>query len=270
MSMHNVSADILKTLLLPAVRFALRRGLKVRTIVEEIKSLLIQESHRELSRTAQEATISKLSVMTGLQRRDIQRISSPINESSQHLDLLTRIIGAWTTGEKFSRGTKPKSLSFEGPMSDFADLVRGVSTDLNPNTVLFELERLGLVQRHGVELTLLWNAYQISGDSDDAYTLLERDLTALVAGVDSNITKASPIPNLHISTRFDNVSVSASSQIREWLLKRGSEFHAEAREFIGSFDKDINPSRYSEAGGVRVTLTSFSLCEAPEVSDAKK
>ena len=97
--------------------------------------------------------------------------------------------------------------------------------------------------------------------------LLQRDIHALVEGVDSNIRQTSSIPNLHISTHFDNVSVEAASRIREWLLQRGAAFHAEVREYVGSFDKDINPARYAETGGVRVTVGSFSLCEESEESD---
>jgi hypothetical protein len=270
MPINNSSASILRTLLRPAVRFAVRRGVRIRAITEELKSLLVEEAQRELHRTQQDLTASKLSVMTGLQRRDVQRISSPLSEPTQHLDLLTRIVGAWTSGARFSRGGKPHPLSYEGASSDFAELVRGVSTDLNPTTILFELERLGLAERRGQELALLWNAYQISGDVDDAYALLARDLHALIDGVDRNIIKDSPIPNLHISTHFDNVTVYEMQSIREWLLKKGAALHAEAREFIGSFDKDINPSRYSTPGGMKVTLTSFSLCEMPEESDASK
>lgn len=270
MPVKNSSGKILKNLLRPVVRFALRRGIKVRTIVEELKTLLVEEAQSELARSNQEHTISKLSIMTGLQRRDVQRIADHSADSTQHLDLLTRLIGMWTTNERFSRGAKPYTLSFEGPASDFAELVKSVSMDLNANTVLFELERLALVKRSGSGLELLWNAYQISGDSDDAYALLERDISALVAGVDSNITKAFPVPNLHISTHFDNVSPSEARTIREWLLKKGAALHAEAREFIGSFDKDINPTRYGDQGGMKVTLTSFSLCEHPEANDANK
>ncbi len=268
MPIENSTGNITKNLLRPVVRFALRRGVKFRTIVEELKALLVEEAQRELTRSNQDLTVSKLSVMTGLQRRDVQRISDPSAEASQHLDLLTRIIGMWTTNQRFSRGTKPKLLSFEGPNSDFAELVKLVSMDLNASTVLFELDRLGLVKRSGAELELLWNAYQISGDSDDAYTLLERDLSSLVEGVDGNITQSFPIPNLHISTHFDNVSPSEAHTIREWLLKKGAALHAEAREFIGSFDKDINPTRYADQGGMKVTLTSFSLCKQPEADDA--
>lgn len=270
MPINNSSASILRILLRPAVRFAVRRGVRIRAITEELKSLLIEEAQRELHKTEQELTTSKLSVMTGLQRRDVQRISSPLAEPTQHLDLLTRVVGAWTSGTRFSRGSKPHPLSFEGASSDFAELVRGVSTDLNPTTILFELERLGLVERRGQELVLLWNAYQISGDLDDAYVLLARDIRTLVESVDRNITKAAPIPNLHISTHFDNVAACEMEAVREWLLKKGAALHSEAREFIGSFDKDINPSRYSTPGGMKVTLTSFSLCEVPEEIDASK
>jgi len=270
MPIQNSSATILRNLLRPAVRFALRRGVKVRTIVEELKALLVDEAHRELARANEDHTVSKVSVMTGLQRRDVQRVAAPDAEPSKHLDLMTRIIGLWTTSERFSRGTKPHALSYEGPTSDFAELVRSVSTDLNPSTILFEMERLSLVERVGPEIKLLWNSYQISGDIDDAYTLLERDIRTLVEGVDRNITAASAIPNLHISTRFDNVTETQMRVIREWLLEKGAAFHAEARAFIGSFDKDINPSRHAEVGGAKVSLTSFSLCESPEANNESK
>lgn len=270
MPIENSSAAMMRNLLRPAVRFALRRGVKVRAIIEELKALLIEEAHRELTRSNEERTVSRLSVMTGLQRRDVQRITAPDSDSSKHLDLMTRIIGTWTTSERFSRGSKPHALSYEGPASDFADLVRSVSTDLNPSTILFEMERLALVERVGPEIKLLWSAYQMSGDVDDAYTLLERDIRTLVDGVDSNIKGSSPVPNLHISTHFDNVTASDMRAIREWLLAKGAAFHAEAREFIGSFDKDINPSRYADRGGMKVSLTSCSLCEVPEANDAGK
>jgi len=267
MPIQNNTAFILRNLLRPAVRFALRRGIKVRGIVDELKALLVDEAHRELACANEDHTVSKVSVMTGLQRRDVQRVAALDAAPSKHLDLMTRIVGLWTTGERFSRGSKPHALSYEGPASDFAELVRCVSTDLNPSTILFEMERLGLVERLGAEIKLLWNAYQMSGDVDDAYTLLERDIRTLVDGVDSNIKASFPVPNLHISTHFDNVSVAELRAIREWLLAKGAAFHAEAREFIGSFDKDINPSRYAEPGGAKVSLTSFSLCESPEARD---
>ncbi len=252
------------------MRFALRRGVKVRTVVEELKGLLVEQAKEELGRLEEDPTLSKLSVMTGLQRRDVQKLSMPVPDpSAQHLDLMTRIISQWSSHERFSRGAKPRELSIEGPESDFAQLVRSVSLDLNPATILFELERLGLIERDGQTIRLMWDAYQITGDIDDAYTLLQRDIANLVESVDSNITQQHSVPNLHISTHFDNVSQDALQKIREWILQRGAAFHAEIREFVGSFDKDINPTRYAEKGGARVTVGSFGLCEIPEVVDAK-
>ena len=270
MPITNTSSLILRSLLRPAVRFAMRRGVRVRAVIEELKILLVEQARTELERMNEEVTASKLSVMTGLQRRDVQKLLLPVAETSaQHLDLMTRIVAQWCTHEKFSRGAKPRELSAEGPDSDFAHLVRSVSLDLNPTTVLFELERLRLVSREGACINLLWDAYQISGDIDDAYTLLRRDISTLIESVDRNITQQDSIPNLHISTQFDNVSREGLPKIREWLLRRGAQFHAEIREFVGSFDKDINPTRYADQGGARVSVGSFSLCESPEVSDAK-
>lgn len=266
MPIPSPSNSIIRELLKPAVRLALRRGVKIQALVAELKAALLDEAERELARLRDTPTASKLSVMTGLQRRDIKRIDeqSHNNSGTQHLDLITRIIGAWTQAESFSRGGSPRQLTYNGGEGDFSDLVRSVSQDLNPSTVLFELERLSLVKRDGDTLTLTVNSYQITGDLDDAYALISGDIRNLIEAVERNITDSAPIPNLHITTSFDNVAVSDLDRIREWLLKKGAELHAEARQYISLCDKDLNPSRYADKGGGRVWLTSFSLCETPE------
>jgi hypothetical protein len=232
----------------------------------ELKTALLDEAERELASLMDTPTVSKLSVMTGIQRRDIKRIDEQghNNSSAQHLNLITRIIGAWTQGESFSRGGSPRQLTYNGGDGDFSDLVRGISQDLNPSTVLFELERLSLVKRDGDTLTLTVNSYQITEDIDDAYSLVSSDLRNLIECVERNISDSVPIPNLHITTSFDNVAVSDLDRIREWLLKKGAELHAEARQYISICDKDLNPSRYADTGGGKVWLTSFSLCNAPQ------
>lgn len=265
--MKNASSSILQHLLRPAVRFAIRRGIKVRTIIEDLKNTLIDEAHQELSRTGQDANTSKLSVMTGLQRRDVQKITSTESQETRHADLMTKVIGLWSSSDHFSENGSPRPLPTDDSTYGFNALVKNVSQDINPSTVLFELERLNLVKRDAQGVHLLWNSYQVSGDIDDAYALLSSDIATLVKSVDSNITNTKGTPNLHIATSFDNVSVEAIPEIRNWILERGAAFHKEVREYISSFDKDLNPTRHSETGGARVTVGSFSLSTEPEASD---
>lgn len=267
--MKNASSTILKHLLRPAVRFAIRRGIKVRTIIEDLKDTLLDEAKAELTRTNQESNTSKLSVMTGLQRRDVQKVLSLNTEDLRHTDLMTKVIGLWSSSDAFSENGSPRPLQTDDSTYSFNALVKSVSQDINPSTVLFELERLNLVRRDTKGVHLLWNSYQVSGDIDDAYALLSSDIATLVKSVDSNITNPQATPNLHIATSFDNVSKEAIPQIRDWILERGAAFHKEVREYVGSFDKDLNPTRHKDAGGGRVTVGSFSLCTEEEASDDK-
>jgi hypothetical protein len=262
---------LIRDLLKPAVRLALRRGIKIQALVSEIKTVLLEEAAREIASLRDTPTTSKLSVMTGIQRRDIKRIDELHRgeHGAPHLDLITRIIGSWTQGASFSNGGDPRPLTYNGGEGDFSDLVRSISQDLNPSTVLFELERLALVERDGEFIKLKVNSYQITGDLDDAYSLVSSDIRNLIESVERNITDGAQIPNLHITTSFDNVAADDLDRIREWLLKKGAALHAEARQYISLCDKDLNPSRYADKGGGKVWLTSFSLCEEPErASDA--
>lgn len=265
--MANQSANILRYLLRPATRFAIRRGIKIRTILEELKSTILEEAHRELSQADQEATASKLSVMTGLQRKDIQKVLGASDTQPRHTDLMTKIIGLWSASDSFSSNGAPNPLPLDDSDYSFGALVKSVSQDISPSTVLFELERLQLIKKEANAVHLLWNSYQVSGDIDDAYALLSSDIETLVKSVDCNIRNAGKTPNLHISTSFDNVSAEALTQIKDWILERGALFHAEVREYVGSFDKDLNPTLHRKPGGGRVTVGSFSLCAEPEASD---
>lgn len=265
--MTNKSASLLRNLLRPAARFAIRRGIKIRTILEELKTTLLEEAHRELSRVDQDPSTSRLSVMTGLQRKDVQKVLGASDELPRHTDLMTKIIGLWSASDSFSSDGAPNSLPLDDSDYSFSALVKSVSQDINPSTVLFELERLKLIKKEANAVHLLWNSYQVSGDIDDAYALLSSDIETLVRSVDCNITHADRTPNLHISTSFDNVSTEALGQIKDWILERGALFHAEIREYVGSFDKDLNPTLHAKSGGGRVTVGSFSLCTEPEASD---
>gem|GEM_PF-4016174 len=54
--------------------------------------------------------------------------------------LLAKIIGSWSESKRFTdKYGKPKVLSVEGAASEFVDLVKSVSTDLNPYTIRWSM-----------------------------------------------------------------------------------------------------------------------------------
>src|SRR5690606_8883609 len=96
-------------------------------------------------------TTSRISVMTGLQRKDIGQIQEQIERKQNppaNVSLGARLIGIWSGAKAFTDDTgRPLPLPrLAGPRPRFEDLVRSVSSDVRPRTVLDEWLRLGIVE----------------------------------------------------------------------------------------------------------------------------
>ena len=235
----------------PAVRHLVRRGLKVQEIEEALKIALIEVIESELVSVGEKVNISRLSIATGLHRRDVMRLWRDEAPRDSAANLLTKIVGEWQRNRKI--------LSIEGPESEFAELVSSVSKDLNPYTVLFELERAGLIEKTSKGAKLTKPSYQPSKQNIEAsLQMLNRDATDLYDAVDENIYKDEEIKNLHINTEFDNVPADQLPKIKKELLKRGAAFQSEIKKYLEQFDRDVNPSVTGE-GRSRVSVGVFSV-----------
>ena len=251
----------LRLILRPVICFCVRHALKVQDLLECAKTVFIEVSSAELQKRGTEITQSRLSIMTGLHRRDVTRLvkGDARLESGHAGGLTTKIIGQWLTDKRFSkRGKEPRMLTVGTEDSEFAELVRTVSRDLNSATVLFELERVGAVQVAEGRLKLVQRAYIPKGDPVGGFKVLADDCADLISVVEHNVFQSPEIPHLHLRTSYDRVRGDAVPEIQRWLLREGYKFHARARDFIAKFDQDINPRPTKREDEVQVTLGGFS------------
>ena len=257
-----------KRLCRPLLRLCVKYSLKFQDLNELLKEAFIEVAQEELARQGETVNVSRLAVVTGLQRKEVARLRQDGPAAGDTgASLLSRIIGQWQQHKDFCRAEgAPRPLNFAGAESEFALLVRSVSKDINPYTVLFELERVGFVERSGESLVLRTGAYRIKGGAqlEQAFELLERDSGDLLTAVTENVLRPPAIPHLHLRTEYDNISPDALSEIQEWLLDKGTTFHEEARAYLAKFDKDVNPRLYTKPGGARVMLGAFSFVQRPE------
>ncbi len=197
--------------------------------------------------------------MTGLHRRDVMRLVKPRADTAQPRNLLHRVLGTWQGNPRFSnkRG-KARPLEVEGKESEFVSLVQSVSSDLNPYTVLFELERVGAVKRDRGKVALCSGVYTPRGDVREGFSLLARDSEDLLRAVETNVLARPDVPNLHIQTEYDNIAPEFLADIKNWFLDQGEAFHERAREYLSRFDADLNPKLKGRGNGVRVAIGTFS------------
>lgn len=256
-------------MLSPVITYCLRNSIKLQDVVESAKIAFIRCAEAELKRGSLDASVSRLSVMTGVHRRDVTRLFKE-NLPKESTNIITRVIGQWQEDKRFcSSSGKPRVLEVEGDPSEFTELIRSVSTDLNPYTVLYELERLGMVEREedgGVKLTS--GMFMPKGDLKQGMLFLANDTVELMSAIEENLAGMQEMPNYHIKTEYDNVAQDSLPVIRAWFLKQGSAFHKKARDFLSKHDKDINPSLKDKEGGARVVLGGFSRVEVKRNSIA--
>lgn len=249
----------LQILLRPIARFCLRHSLNIQNITEILKVVLLDVAAEEMVAEGEKVNISRLSVMTGLHRRDVMRIYRDKNVTTELQGLLSKVIGQWQHDKRFlTESKRPRVLTVDGEDNEFRRLVGSVSNDLHAGTVLFELERTGSVQRTKYGVKLLVRAFVPRRDPVSALQLLAKDTEDLATAVEENVFGDSEVPNLHARTEYDNIRADAIPAITQWLYDEGSAFHKKARYFLAEHDQDLNPDPNVKQSGVKVALGSFS------------
>jgi hypothetical protein len=261
--MSASAINLCTKLLMPIVRFCLKRGLKVQEMTEALKHSLVIAAREELQSSGHEANTSKVSALTGIHRRDVMRLGEQPTPKVGSVNLLLKILGLWEQSKKFTNAEGlPKALPFSGQKHSFQDLVSSVSQDLNPSTILSELERLQFVKREADQVVPLNTTFTPSQPTlEEGGRMLAYNIKGLCDAVDYNISERDPVPHLHIATTYDNLSTDSLPTIKKWLLNEGSAFHKKVREFISKYDKDINPKLATKPGGGKVTVGSFGFTE---------
>ena len=249
----------------PLVRFALRHSIKLRDLTEHIKYAYVHLAKDELLLLGESVTVSKISAMSGLQRPEVSRLLGADSKVATDADIITRVIGLWQNSKAYKdKAGRTRALTHTGREGEFAKLVASVSTDLNPYTVAFELERAGIAKQTEHGLKLIKEGYESLDNIEEGLSLLAKDSSDLYRAVDENIFDSPSERNLHIKTEFDNIPVSKKDYVRRWFSKKGADFHAEARTFLSTLDRDINPSAEKPSKkepSMRAMIGTFSFTE---------
>lgn len=255
--------DLLRPILRPLIRFCLRNSIALAEVLEATKVVFAEVAAAQIEKGGSKVTVSRIAVMTGMTRREVNRIYKEGRIADESPSLAGRVLVQWEHDPGFAtKQGKPRVLTFKGADSEFSKLVETVSKDVNAATLLYELERLGAVEKVRGGVKMVQNIQFHTKRPEKGINLLFRDIESLSAAAEENVLDTQDIRNLHLRTEFDNILVKEIPRIRSWLLKQGQEFHKRARDFLSQYDKDLNQDATS-AGGARVVLGAFSLTEEP-------
>ncbi len=260
----------LEALLRPIMRFALLHGLRLQALIESLKSVLIETAVSELALKGEEISVSRISVMTGIHRAEVSRLYRFKEGKVRQISVVNRVIDTWQQDKRFTtKSGDTRVLRLEGMNSPFIKLVQSVSTALNPYTVLFELERNGIVQRTKNGIRLCRKVY-LTKDLEEGYQMLGADVADLILAVEENLSSTTEIPNFHLTTEYDSIPLPHTKKIKAWLLREGSIFHKKLRKYLAQFDSEISIGDATPSRRARVAFGSFSRIENFDHKSSKK
>lgn len=259
---RDIAFKLLAFVLRPAVKFCVRHSLRLQDIIEVSKTLFVNAASEELKNQGLRANNSRISVMTGVHRRDIGSIEQGLSTKGYSKDLVTKVMGAWQTDKRYCTSSgSPRVLTYEGNDCEFDRLVYSISTDVNPAAVLAELERSGSIEKRRSGIMLVKGSFIPKGDIQSGFKVASDDADDLTLAVEENLLEEPNLTNLHARTQFDNVRPSGVKDIKLWFLREGHRLHLNARKVISKHDQDVNPDPKFEGKGVRVVLGTFSFVD---------
>jgi len=257
------ATSYIKALLRPLVKWCLKYGLRSAKVEELVREAFVDEAATEIRKAAGAFSISKVSIITGLHRTEVSRLLSEEGEDDGQHDLLTRIIGLWSSSKRYrAKDGTTRELTHEGLSSEFARLVAEVSKEVTHYPILFELERIGAIEYHENKVRLVTREYTPSKDLDYGLSLLSLDVADLTSAIEANLSETNKTPSLHLRTAFDNIDPARLDEIRRWIMKRGAQFQNEVRDYLASVDRDTTSESSAEnTDRARVAVTAFSYAE---------
>jgi hypothetical protein len=250
------------------MRLCLRHSIKLQDLYEIAKMAFIDAAKEELNKLGDEMSASRVSAISGVHRRDIARVQRAA-ETPARTNLIARVMAQWQLDKRYCTKTgKPRRLSCEGRESEFSKLVDTVNGgDLSGYAVLYEMERLGIVQRKKQQVKLLWRDYIVQDDVLNGLEMLVADSNDLYLAVEENLDQSTGTKNLHLKTEFDSINPQAIPKIRKWLLEEGSQFQKRVRTYLGQFDHDLVSQNSKSERFCRVAVGTFSVTEEGEKNE---
>ncbi|MFC1664844.1 DUF6502 family protein [Pseudomonadota bacterium] len=205
----------------PLVGLLLEYGMTYPWLSSLLKSVYVDVAEREFKLTGKDQTDSRVSLLTGVHRKDVRRLrqAEPVDTSPPASVLLgAQLVALWTSDDQFAyKNGKPRPLwrlssANKGP--SFELLVSSVSKDIRPRSVLDEWLRLGVVEIDAKDrVCLKADAFVPSEGFEEKSYYLGQNLHDHLAAARHNVQGNKPA-HMERSVYYDRLSPESVKTLR--------------------------------------------------------
>ncbi|HET8745975.1 MAG TPA: DUF6502 family protein [Ramlibacter sp.] len=238
-------AQAVAAVLRPAIHLLLRSGIDYPRLAAELKTLFIEEAAAEIQRAGHATTDSAISLLSGVHRKDVRqwRESGRPPGAARPVALSARVFARWITDADYGgEQGGPRALPRAGPAPSFEALVRSVTQDVHPFTVLQELIRLRVASveiQDGGEIVVPGADFVPPAGSREALELLAANLADHASAAVSNVLGAPP--TLEQSVFAAGITPASAERLQAlarqlWLRMRGEMIEEASRLYEADQD----------------------------------
>ena len=184
----HIMPDDLDPLLSALADLVVARGVPFPELAERLKGHCVAAA---AERATGKVTDSRLSVMTGLQRRDVARLRA-FKAKPARPTPLTRVVTLWRTHPDYVSGGAPRILPRTGDAPSFDHLARLVRQDVHPRTLLDALVTAGTVLIEDETVQLVKSAYVPPGGGAEQLSYLAENVGDHLRAANENVDGREP------------------------------------------------------------------------------
>lgn len=259
------------TLLRPRARLAVATGVPFGAVEAQLKQAFVDAGRAVHAHLPPHRAVSRISIATGLNRRDVTGLTTQAASPSPAKRLLAaEVFARWASDPAYrtQRG-RPRVLARLGEAPSFEALAQSVTRDVHPRSLLDELTRLGLAridaQRDTVALQR--NAYVPRGDTQRMLGFLGNNVGDHLEGAVDNVL-GDGSAHFEQAVFAHELSARSLEAIREIV---SAQWHAIATSLVPQIQTLVDRDQacaQPRGHRLRIGLYSFTFCTDGDVTRA--
>ena len=259
-------------ILRPLIHILIRNGISYGTFADLAKWLFVDVARKEFTIEARKQTISRVSVITGLNRKEVKRVSElPVPDdqaSSERYNRAARVIAGWRRDKTFRNAEgKPADLPISGEGMTFQALVKKYSGDMPFRAVLDELFRIGAAApADNDRVQLVARAYLPAGDETMKIHILGTDVAHLISSIRHNLEPDAREVFYQRKVMYDNLPDDVLPAFRKLSAESAQRLLEKLDSWLSARDRDTGRS----AKGSGRNIAGLGIYYFEEPYDEKK
>ena len=176
-------------ILRPLVALMLRHGITFQAFSTAAKKVFVRVARDDFAIPGKRQSKSRIALLTGLTRPDVTQLMQDLEHMHQpapeNWNRAHAVLDGWHSDPEFVDGNGfPRSLTYKGADSEFANLVRRYGSDVPKAAVLDELRRAGsVVTRHDGRVAVVRNWIKPERGDEEALSNLGQSGARLVGAL---------------------------------------------------------------------------------------